>query len=64
LRKPNVVREEGISILTVLPKEFGLEKYIDFELQFDKVYLSPIKAFTQAIGWETEHVATLDFLFD
>jgi DNA polymerase elongation subunit (family B) len=36
------------------PKEFGLEKFVDRRLQFEKSFLVPLKNVTDAIGWHTE----------
>jgi hypothetical protein len=42
-----------------LPKELDLEKYIDYEAQFDKVFVSPIGGLLEAIGWSAEPKDTL-----
>ena len=63
LMEPNIVGEEGISFLTILPEEFNLTKYIDYQKQFDIVYMKPIKLILNAIGWQSEHISSLDFLF-
>ena len=34
LKEPNRIGENVIAILSVLPKEFKLEKYIDYDTQF------------------------------
>jgi DNA polymerase elongation subunit (family B) len=47
----------------VLPAEFGFEKYIDKDLQFEKTFLDPLKTFANIVGWNTEKVATLDDFF-
>jgi hypothetical protein len=46
-----------------LPDEFGLDKYIDRELQFDKSFLEPIRSITSVIGWTAEHISTLEDFF-
>jgi DNA polymerase elongation subunit (family B) len=63
LKFPNPVRENMISFPNVLPKEFGLEKYIDYETQFEKVFLSPIDNILQAVGWNTEKVDSIEDFF-
>lgn len=64
LRCPNPMNNENvISCPNGLPKEFGLDKYIDYDTQFEKGFLAPVKALTDAIGWKTEHIVTLDILF-
>ena len=61
LKEPNPISYNYIAFKNVLPKELGLEKFIDYDAQYDKVYLSPIKTILTAIGWETEHTNVLEF---
>ena len=63
MKVPNPVQENVFSILTVLPKEFGVEKYIDYDTQFDKAYLEPLKTIVNTIGWKTERVSSLENFF-
>ena len=63
MKVPNPVQENVFSILTVLPKEFGVEKYIDYDTQFDKAYLEPLKTIVNTIGWRTERVSSLENFF-
>ena len=63
MKVPNPVQENVFSILTVLPKEFGVEKYIDYDTQFDKAYLDPLKTIVNTIGWRTERVSSLESFF-
>ena len=46
-----------------LPIEFGLEEFIDYDTQFSKSFLEPIKKILEKIGWHHEHVATLEGFF-
>jgi len=63
LKKPNIIQENVISFISEFPKELRLDKYIDYELQFEKAFISPLKAILDAIGWKTEHTANLDSFF-
>lgn len=63
LKTPNPVRENMISFTGALPKEFALEKYIDYDKQFEKVFLSPIENILQAIGWSAERINTIEDFF-
>jgi hypothetical protein len=40
-----------------------LEKYIDYNTQFDKTFLDPLKIVMDAINWSVEKKSTLEFLF-
>jgi DNA polymerase elongation subunit (family B) len=63
LKLPNPVRNNVISIINVLPKEFGIEKYIDYNLQFGKTFLDPIRLILDSVGWKTEKQNTLEALW-
>jgi len=63
LKVPNPIRENMISFPGVLPKELNLDQYIDYEKQFDKVFLTPIDAILEAIGWSAEKIDTLESFF-
>ena len=64
LKKPNIIQENIISFIQDFPTELGLEKYIDYELQFEKSFLEPLKSILDAIGWKTEHTTTLESFFN
>jgi len=63
MKMPNPIHENVLSVLNVLPKEFGLEKYIDYETQFEKAYLEPLKIIVNTFGWSAEPVASLRGFF-
>ncbi len=63
LKTPNKIGENVISYLQTLPTEFGLDKQVDYDLQFNKSFLEPIKVIMDTIGWKPEKVASLEFLF-
>ena len=63
LKTPNKIGENVISYLGTFPKEFGLDKQVDYDLQFSKSFLDPIKVIMDVMGWQPEKVASLEFLF-
>jgi len=63
LKTPNVLKENVISFPEYLPEEFGLHRYIDFDLQFQKTFLDAIDPILEAIGWSSKEVATLNDFF-
>ncbi|AGH56853.1 hypothetical protein CPXG_00050 [Cyanophage P-RSM6] len=63
LRKPNRIGENVISFFQTLPKEFELDGSVDYEVQFDKSFLSPVKVILDAIGWAPEKQVTLEHIF-
>jgi DNA polymerase elongation subunit (family B) len=52
-----------ISYVTKLPTEFKLEKYIDYEVQFQKTFLDPLSFILNSIGWSYEKKASLEDFF-
>jgi DNA polymerase elongation subunit (family B) len=63
LKVPNPCRENVIAIASTLPKEFGLDRFIDYDMQFRKTYLDPLNDIISVIGWSTEKRATLTEFF-
>jgi len=63
LKKPNSIHENIISFIQEFPKELNLDKYIDYELQFEKSFLEPLKIILDAIGWKVEKTANLESFF-
>jgi len=63
LKKPNTIHENVISFIQEFPKELNLDKYIDYELQFEKAFLEPLKIILDSIGWSVEKTVNLDSFF-
>ena len=63
LKQPNPMKDMVISYPNRLPPEFGLQEYIDYDLQFEKAFLEPIKVILDQIGWSTEKRNSLESFF-
>tara|TARA_B100000029_G_scaffold59381_1_gene53442 strand:- start:673 stop:2994 length:2322 start_codon:yes stop_codon:yes gene_type:complete len=63
LRTPNRINENVVSFFQTLPKEFGLDKSIDYDLQFQKSFLDPLQVILDTINWKAEKIATLEDFF-
>ena len=63
LKKANPIRENVISFISDFPLELGLDKYIDYDLQFEKAFLEPVKVILDAIGWNVEKTVNLELFF-
>ena len=63
LKTPNPTGDTVISMGTVLPNEFGLHEFIDYDMQFEKSFLEPLKAILKCVGWEYERKNTIDNFF-
>lgn len=63
LKMPNPSYDTVIAAPDELPKELGLDKYINVEEQFNKTFLEPVKSFAAVKGWDIERRASLDDFF-
>jgi DNA polymerase elongation subunit (family B) len=63
LLEANPFKFDVISYITTLPKEFNLNEYVDYELQFEKTFLDPMRFILNSIGWEHEKKASLEAFF-
>jgi DNA polymerase elongation subunit (family B) len=63
LKNANPIRENVISFIQQFPKELGLNKYVDYDLQFEKSFIDPLKSILNCIGWSVEKTNTLESLF-
>ena len=63
LVKPNPIKENVIAFVDYLPEQFKLEKYVDYNLQFEKTFLGAIEPVLDAVGWKSERHMTLESFF-
>ena len=64
LKTPNPIHENCISFFGELPKELGLEKYVDYQTQFEKSFLEPLKNVLQCIGWTHQKTVSIGSFFE
>jgi DNA polymerase elongation subunit (family B) len=60
MKMPNPIRENVIACHHNIPRQLNLDKYIDYELQYSKAFVEPIKTILDVIGWQVEKRNTLD----
>jgi DNA polymerase elongation subunit (family B) len=63
LKNPNPMHENVISFIQDFPKELNIDKYVDYDLQFEKSFVEPLKAILDAIGWSVEKTINLELFF-
>jgi DNA polymerase elongation subunit (family B) len=63
LKMPNPFKDTVISFPGRLPVEFGLNEYIDYDVQFEKAFVEPIKVILDCMKWSTEKVSSLEDFF-
>ena len=54
LKDPNPYQCNAFTFLTDCPEELDINKYIDYEKQFEKSYVEPLKFITSAINWHID----------
>lgn len=60
LKTPNIIHENVIGFHSELPIEFGLHKYIDYDLQFDKAFVQNLDTMCEPMKWETTKKANFN----
>ena len=63
LVEANPFKFDVISYMTNLPPEFKLQQYVDYDTQFEKTFLDPMRFILDAIGWKAEPQASLEAFF-
>ena len=63
LVKPNPIKENVIAFIDYMPKQFNLDKYVDYNMQFEKTFLGAIEPVLDAVGWKSERSITLESFF-
>jgi DNA polymerase elongation subunit (family B) len=63
VRKPNPFQEDVIAFSQKLPDEFDLKTYIDYDKQFEKVFLDALQIVIEPLGWKTQEENSLENFF-
>ena len=63
LKMPNPLHDTVISVPSVMPHQLGLKSYVDYNMQFEKSFIDPLKNILDAIGWNTEQTVTIEDFF-
>jgi len=64
LKMPNHFKNTVISFPGRLPKEFNLNDYIDYDMQFDKAFIEPLSVILDCMKWKSEKQSTLNDFFN
>ena len=54
LKNPNPFQTNVFTFFTECPTELEVQKYIDYDKQFEKSYVEPLKFITNSIGWQID----------
>jgi len=63
MKMPNPIQEDVIAFVQHLPQELGLHEYIDYDKQFQKVFLDALQIIIGSLGWKTEKESSLEEFF-
>lgn len=64
LKKINPLAEETVGFVDYLPKEFGLDQYLDLDVQFEKSFMSPVNEILSGMRWERKIVSNINDWFN
>ena len=54
LREPNIYQSTSISFITELPRELDIASLIDYDIQYEKSFVEPLKFITDKIKWNLD----------
>ena len=55
LKLPNIYQSSAMSFITKLPKELDFHRIIDYNVQFEKSFVEPLKFITDKILWRIDN---------
>ena len=55
MKIPNTYQSTSISFMTKLPKELNLHSIVDYDMQFEKSFIEPLKFITDIIHWQIDN---------
>ena len=63
LRMPNTCQSNIVACNVKLPKELDLNRFIDYDTQFQKSFIDPLQTILDVLGWHTEKQSNLEAFF-
>jgi len=54
MKVPNTYQSTSISFMTKLPEELNLHSIVDYDMQFEKSFIEPLKFITGIIQWQID----------
>lgn len=60
MKLPNPVKQNVFAFPDYMPKEFKLEKYVDYDLQFEKTFMTVVEPIVETIGWSVDDSGSLE----
>jgi DNA polymerase elongation subunit (family B) len=63
LKTPNRIQEDIISFSQELPKQLDLHRFVDYDKQFEKVFLDALQIVIEPLRWNVEEQSSLEDFF-
>lgn len=63
LKTPNPIGSNAIAFMSGIPPEFDVERWIDYDVQFEKSFISPLEGLLNPVGWNWEVKSSLESFF-
>lgn len=60
MKTPNRYNAQVLGCPSTLPEEFNMKTHVDYDMQFNKGFIEPLRSITDTIGWNVEKVSTLE----
>ena len=54
LKQPNPFTSNVITFITKIPKEFKIHDFVDYETQFEKVFVEPLTLILNVLKWSID----------
>jgi len=51
MKEPNIYQSSAFSFITTLPRELDIVKFIDYDMQFEKSFVEPLRFITEKAKW-------------
>lgn len=64
MKKGNPYNIPVFAIVDEFPNELGLEKFVDYDTQFEKTFFDPLNNIMKVIGWNAEKINTMEAFFE
>ena len=65
MKEPNIYQASAFSFITKLPRELDIMDKIDYDTQYEKSFLEPLRVITDKLQWalKNDEVGSLEDFF-
>jgi hypothetical protein len=65
MQEPNIYQSSAFSFITKLPRELDIMGKIDYDTQYEKSFLEPLRVITDTMKWilKNDEVGSLESFF-